>query len=117
MTHGRSPSWPLCGVAAQAGPVPAAAAVTAHGRGSHARAGARRSAQPLLCHGAQVVGDTGGLMDALGIDRAHISGGNMGGTIAASKMALDQIQKYFFTRMDLSAHDYLRWTRAIRYRQ
>jgi 3-oxoadipate enol-lactonase len=89
----------------------------------------------------QMARDTVGLMDALAIDQAHIFGGSMGGMIAL-QMALDhrqrvdklvlgatsaggrsrtfpppEIQKYFFPRQDLSAHDYLLWTSAVCYPQ
>jgi hypothetical protein len=77
MTHGRSPSQPSSPVGGGPGGPGARQQPFAHGRGSHARAGERRSARPRLCHGAQVAGDTGGLMEALGIDLGHFSGGNM----------------------------------------
>ena len=87
----------------------------------------------------QMTSDTVGLMDFFGIDRAHIFGGSMGGMIAL-QMALDwpkrvdklvlgattaggrsrsfpptEIQKYFYPRPDLSAHDYLQWTSSVCY--
>ncbi|MBN1234898.1 MAG: alpha/beta hydrolase [Methanotrichaceae archaeon] len=104
--------------------------------------GAGRSDQPLgPCSIEQMANDTVGLMDALGIDRAHILGGSMGGMIAL-QMALDcperinrlvlgatsaggrsrvfplpEIEKYFYPRLDLSAHDYLLWTSSVCYPQ
>jgi hypothetical protein len=53
-----------------------------------------------------MAGDAVGLMEALGIDRADVSGGSMESMIAPSKMALDQTKKHFFPRLDLFAHDY-----------
>jgi 3-oxoadipate enol-lactonase len=102
--------------------------------------GAGRSDQPAGPFAIeQMAEDTVGLMDALGIDRAHLFGGSMGGMIAL-QMALDhpkrvdklvlgattaggrsrtfpppEIQKYFYPRLDLSAHDYLWWTGAACY--
>jgi len=104
--------------------------------------GARRSDQPAGPFAIeQMARDTVGLMDTLGINRAHVFGGSMGGMIAL-QMALDypkrvdklvlgattaggrsrtfpppEIQKYFYPRPDLSAHDYLLWTGAVCYPQ
>jgi len=104
--------------------------------------GAGRSDQPAGPFAIeQMARDTVGLMDALGIDRAHVFGGSMGGMVAL-QMALDypkrvdklmlgattaggrsrtfpppEVQKYFYPRRDLSAHDYLWWTGAVCYPQ
>ena len=103
--------------------------------------GAGRSDQAGPCTIEQMAKDTVGLMDALAIDRAHVFGGSMGGMIAL-QMALDypehinklvlgatsaggksrifpppEIQKYFYPRLDLSAHDYLLWTGVVCYPQ
>ena len=104
--------------------------------------GAGQSDQPPgPCTIEQMAGDTIGLMDAIGIDHAHVFGGSMGGMIAL-QMAIDhpgkvdklvlgattaggrsrtfpppEIQKYFYPRLDLSAHDYLWWTGAVCYPQ
>jgi len=103
--------------------------------------GSGRSDQPGPCTIEQMARDTVGLMDALAIDRAHVLGGSMGGMIAL-QMALDhpkrvnklvlgatsaggksrvfpppEIQKYFYPRLDLSAHDYLLWTSTVCYSQ
>jgi len=102
--------------------------------------GAGRSDQPSgPCTIEQMARDTVGLMDVLGIDQAHVFAGSMGGMIAL-QMALDhpervnklvlgatsaggksrifpppEILKYFFPRLDLSAHEYLWWTRVVCY--
>lgn len=103
--------------------------------------GAGRSDQAGPCTIEQMAKDTVGLMDALAIDRAHVFGASMGGMIAL-QMALDypehinklvlgatsaggksrifpppEIQKYFYPRLDLSAHDYLLWTGIVCYPQ
>jgi pimeloyl-ACP methyl ester carboxylesterase len=104
--------------------------------------GAGRSDQPAGPFAIeQMARDTVGLMNTIGIDRAHVFGGSMGGMIAL-QMALDypkrvdklvlgattaggrsrtfpppEIQKYFYPRPDLSAHDYLLWTGAVCYPQ
>ena len=103
--------------------------------------GSGRSDQSGPCTIEQMAMDTVGLMDALAIDRAHVFGGSMGGMIAM-QMALDhpervnklvlgatsaggksrifpppEIQKYFYPRLDLSAHDYLLWTGVVCYPQ
>jgi 3-oxoadipate enol-lactonase len=103
--------------------------------------GSGRSDQPGPCTIEQMARDTVGLMDALSIDRANVLGGSMGGMIAL-QVALDhpervnklvlgatsaggksrvfpppEIQKYFYPRQDLSAHDYLLWTAAVCYPQ
>ncbi|MHB8119196.1 MAG: alpha/beta fold hydrolase [Methanothrix sp.] len=104
--------------------------------------GAGRSDQPSgPCSIEQMARDTVVLMDALAIDRAHVLGGSMGGMIAL-QTALDhpervnklmlgatsaggksrifpppEIQKYFYPRLDLSAHDYLLWTSKVCYPQ
>jgi pimeloyl-ACP methyl ester carboxylesterase len=103
--------------------------------------GSGRSDQSGPCTIEQMAKDTIGLMDALAIDRAHVFGGSMGGMIAL-QMALDhpehvnklvlgatsaggksrvfpppEIQKYFYPRQDLSAHDYLLWTGVVCYPQ
>jgi pimeloyl-ACP methyl ester carboxylesterase len=103
--------------------------------------GSGRSDQSGPCTIEQMAMDTVGLMDALAIDRAHVFGGSMGGMIAM-QMALDhpervnklvlgatsaggksrifpppEIQKYFYPRPDLSAHDYLLWTGVVCYPQ
>jgi 3-oxoadipate enol-lactonase len=102
--------------------------------------GAGRSDQPagtLTIN--QMAGDAVGLMDSLGIDKAHVFGGSMGGMIAL-QVALDypdrvnklvlgataaggkrrifpppEIERYFIPRPDLSAHDYLLWTSEVCY--
>jgi pimeloyl-ACP methyl ester carboxylesterase len=104
--------------------------------------GAGRSDQPAGPYAIeQMARDTVGLMDTIGIDRAHVFGGSMGGMVAL-QMALDypkrvdklvlgattaggrsrtfpppEIQKYFYPRPDLSAHDYLWWTSSVCYPQ
>ena len=65
--HWRSPSRPGSPVGGgQAGPVPGSGHLLT-GAGARGR-GRRRSARPRLCHGAQVAGDTVGLMEALAVD-------------------------------------------------
>ena len=104
--------------------------------------GAGRSDQPPgPCTIEQMARDTVGLMNVLGIDQAHVFAGSMGGMIAL-QMALDhpervnklvlgatsaggrsrvfpppEIEKYFYPRLDLSAHDYLLWTSSVCYPQ
>lgn len=103
--------------------------------------GAGRSDPHGPCTIEQMARDTVGLMEALSIDRAHVFGGSMGGMIAL-QMTLDhpehvnklvlgatsaggrsrtfpppEIQKYFYPRQDLSAHDYLLWTGVVCYPQ
>jgi pimeloyl-ACP methyl ester carboxylesterase len=79
MTHGRSPSRPDSPVGGgQAGPVPGSGRSWAR---EHACGNAAVGPAPVVPL-SQVAGDTVGLMEALGFDRADVSGGSMGGMIA-----------------------------------
>ena len=49
--------------------------------GAGARAGGRCTQPGPCCAIEQKAGDTVGLVEALGIDRAHVSGGSMGGMV------------------------------------